>query len=149
MVLVYKKLYDNMKIATLILLIFNVSLCFSDDQPIIIVNPEAQVQNLSQHNLLRIYTMQQKRWPNGKKIKVFTLSLVNKTHQRFVKQILKSQPYQLERHWKRLLFSGIGKTPLAINDEQKMLEQVKSTPGAIGYLSHSTQVEPSLILEVK
>lgn len=115
----------------------------------VIVHPIAQTATLNSRQLLRIYTLQQKRWPNGRKIKVYTLPLLTPTHQLFVKKVLRSQTYQLERHWKRLLFSGIGKAPTQIDDEKAMIDMVRNTPGAIGYISSTTSAPPELILQVK
>jgi len=131
-----------------ILFAFSLNL-YANELPIVIVNPEAQVQQITPRTLLRIYSMQKKYWPNGKKIKVYTLSHLQQNHQNFVKKILKSQPYQLERHWKRLLFSGIGKAPTQLENEQEMIEKINSSPGAIGYISRNTNVDSSLILEVQ
>jgi ABC-type phosphate transport system substrate-binding protein len=121
----------------------------ASDIPLIIVSPDANVSHLSSRKLLRIYSMQQKRWPNGKKINVYILPQLEHPHQTFVKSVLNSQPYQLERHWKRLLYSGIGKKPIQLDSVAAMISTVKSTSGAIGYIPANKTVDPSLVLEVK
>ena len=75
-----------MKTLFLLVLLVNCSLSIADEPPLVIVNPEADTREISSRNLLRIYTMQQKRWPNGKKVRVYTLPLLNKTHQSFAKR---------------------------------------------------------------
>jgi len=47
------------------------------------------------------------------------------------------------------LFSGIGKAPTQLENEQEMIEKINSSPGAIGYISRNTNVDSSLILEVQ
>jgi len=135
-------------LALFILFAFSLN-TYANELPKVIVNSQAQIQKISPKTLLRIYSMQQKYWPNGKKIKVYTLSQLQTEHQNFVKKILKSQPYQLERHWKQLLFSGIGKPPIQLDNEQEMITKINSSPGAIGYVSANTIVDTSLILEVQ
>jgi len=72
-----------MKSLFLLMLFVNCSLCIADEPPLVIVNPEAGMREISSRNLLRIYTMQQKRWPNGKKVRVSTLPFLDIKHQSF------------------------------------------------------------------
>ncbi len=43
-------------------------------------------------------------------------------------------PYQLDRAWQKLTFSGIGTPPAEVSSAAEMLKLLQSTPGAIGYL---------------
>lgn len=43
-------------------------------------------------------------------------------------------PYQLDRIWNKLTYSGLGVAPITVNSPQELLDAVKKTPGAIGYV---------------
>ena len=59
------------------------------------------------------------------------------SHRKFCLSVLNIFPYQLQRVWDVLVFSGTGQSPTVVKTEQEMITRVKSTPGAIGYISES------------
>jgi len=42
-------------------------------------------------------------------------------------------PYQLDRIWNKLTYSGLGVAPIMVNTANELIAAVKNTPGAIGY----------------
>jgi len=101
----------------------------------IVVNPSVPIYKVSLNKTRAIFTMRQLFWPNGEKIKVFTLVDNHPLHQKFTKNNLHMFPHQLRRVWDRITFSGIGRVPVVVSSEEEMLEKVANTPNAIGYLS--------------
>ncbi|WP_438865517.1 substrate-binding domain-containing protein [Neptunicella sp.] len=99
------------------------------------VNPSVSVKQLSIAQLRRIFTMRQNNWPNGDPITVFVLNTNNSYHQYFTKSVLDLFPYQLERLWNKLVYSGQGERPIMVSDMLEMQQRVANTPGAIGYFS--------------
>jgi ABC-type phosphate transport system substrate-binding protein len=78
--------------------------------------------------------MRQTTWANEEPITVFVLIDKHKTHQTFSTNVLGLFPYQLERVWNKLVYSGLGEEPIKVNSEQEMLKKVSNNPGSIGYL---------------
>jgi len=101
----------------------------------IIVNPSVPEYTVSLNKTRAIFTMRQRFWTNGEKIKVFTLADDHPIHQLFTKNNLHMFPHQLRRVWDRIVFSGIGRVPIVVGSEEEMLETIANTPNAIGYLS--------------
>ncbi|WP_319558127.1 hypothetical protein [Thiomicrorhabdus sp.] len=99
---------------------------------------------LSHLQLKRIYTMKTKVWPDGTPITVYTLETGNPLHKAFAQELLKTDIYQLDRIWNRLTFSGQGKPPIILENETEMLENLKNTPGSIGYLSSKVNIDHAL-----
>ena len=100
----------------------------------VIVNPSVAVQQLTTSQARWIFSMRQTSWPDGQAIKVFVLESQNPAHSVFAKTILGVFPYQLERTWNQLAFSGLGDKPFTVTDEAQMLEMVSQQSGAIGYV---------------
>lgn len=98
-----------------------------------IVNASVNTPALTKLELRRIFSKRVSKWQNGQPIIVFVLPSKHPIHQRFTKEVLKIFPYQLDRIWNKLTFSGIGTAPIVVENYQELLEQVKRTPGAIGY----------------
>jgi hypothetical protein len=101
----------------------------------IVVNRSVPAAPYSLADTRAVFTMQQRFWPNGEPIKVFTLSDNNPVHKDFVKNNLDMFPHQLRRVWDRMIFSGTGIAPIQLDSEQEMIEKIANTPNAIGYLN--------------
>lgn len=110
-------------------------------EPKIILHPDLGEQTFDTFYLNQIFAMQVRKWPNGESIQVFTLPSQSKLHRDFAINTLRIQTHQLDRIWKRMLFTGTGKAPTVVSTEAEMLEVVRTTPGAIGYLGGETSAD--------
>lgn len=99
----------------------------------IVAHPSVAVSALSRAQLRSIFLMRQVVWPDGTAIKVFVLPPESTGHQQFCREQLQLFPYQLERVWQKLIYSGTGTAPSTLPDRTAMLEMIARTPGAIGY----------------
>lgn len=114
----------------------------------IISNITAETVSLSTTQLRRIYSMRQVHWQNGTPIVVYVLSSKNTIHQKFCKEQLRLFPYQLDRIWHKLTFSGYGVAPIEVANENELVEAVKSTKGAIGYVENISEVDDVNIIKI-
>ncbi|MDH3325731.1 MAG: hypothetical protein OEM38_03330 [Gammaproteobacteria bacterium] len=92
-------------------------------------------KKLSRNTLRSIYSMRLQSWDDGVGVTVFILDPVGESHRKFCLETLSIFPYQLQRVWDVLVFSGTGQAPVVVETEQEMIARVKSTPGAIGYVT--------------
>jgi len=99
----------------------------------VIVHLSVSEDNVTTSQLRRIYTMRQIQWPDGQPIIVFVLPKQHPLHQRFSKERLQIFPYQLERIWNKLTYSGLGVAPIIVSTPEALIDAVIKTPGAIGY----------------
>ncbi len=95
-------------------------------------------QSLTKSQLRRIYTMRQLYWSDNSAITVFVLPSQHELHKRFAKERLQIFPYQLNRIWHKLTYSGLGVAPTIVDSEQELIQSVINTPGAIGYIDDMT-----------
>lgn len=100
----------------------------------VVVNQAVPLQALTQAQLRNIFTLRQTQWPDGTAITVLVLPDSSALHQRFSREQLKLFPYQLNHIWDKHSFSGTGTRPLQVEDAGVMLQQLRQTPGAIGYV---------------
>ena len=119
---------------TVLLMWFVPLFAVAAESPVIISHPSVSTQSLSRDAVLAMFAMHSRRWSNGQRVKVFVLEQDHPTHKVFATEVLGTYPYQLERIWRRLVYSGTGRAPQVCADEQEMLRKVMSTPGAIGYV---------------
>jgi ABC-type phosphate transport system substrate-binding protein len=111
----------------------------------IVTHPQVTETSLTKSQLRRIYTMRQLRWSDNSAINVFVLPSQHDLHQRFAKERLQIFPYQLNRIWHKLTYSGLGVAPIIVASEQELIQAVIKTPGAIGYIDDETltKIKPS------
>lgn len=134
---------------SLILLMFSLVFSGSTQAVDVICNSSVDSTDLTQQQLRRIFTMRTTTWPDGSPIVVFVLSSKSITHQTFSKEVLQLFPYQLDRLWHKLSFSGMGTTPTQVNSIEAMQQAVAKTQGAIGYLDSYTKEQYIRRIEVK
>jgi ABC-type phosphate transport system substrate-binding protein len=104
----------------------------------IVTHPQVTEISLTKSQLRRIYTMRQLRWSDDSAINVFVLPNQHDLHQRFAKERLQIFPYQLNRIWHKLTYSGLGVAPTVVASEKELIQAVTKTPGAIGYIDDGT-----------
>ncbi|WP_166424496.1 hypothetical protein [Paraglaciecola sp. 20A4] len=104
----------------------------------VIANSSVNVTTLSESRVRWIFSMRQTTWEDGSAIKVYVLNKQDPAHQFFCKNVLSLFPYQLERTWNKLAYSGLGEKPILVNDSQEMIEMISQQPGAIGYILSNT-----------
>lgn len=101
----------------------------------IIVNPDVGVATMDRNRARLLFTMRVHQWGDKQPVTVFVLPDDASLHQVFAKSALGVYPYQLRRTWDRQVFSGTGQAPVQVADEREMIERVRQTAGAIGYIS--------------
>jgi len=107
---------------------------FAHSAETVIINPSV-LQNVSEKQLRSIFSMRRRNWENGTPIRVFVLPDSHPTHKAFCKNTLGMFPHRLRKTWDRLVFTGTGQAPEEIATEEAMLEKIRQTPGAVGYIS--------------
>lgn len=113
----------------------------------IVVNQNVPAAPYSLADTRAVFTMQQRFWPNGDAIQVFTLSDSDPIHKDFVKNSLDMFPHQLRRVWDRMTFSGTGIAPTQLDSEQEMIDKIANTPNSIGYLTKRPNNEKIRLFE--
>jgi hypothetical protein len=100
----------------------------------VIVSPSLAKITLDRSLLRAVFTMRVREWPDGTPIRVFVLPDDNPLSDRFYRERLGMYSYVLRRAWDRMVFTGTGFAPTVVRSESEMIEMVRSTPGAIGFV---------------
>ena len=99
-----------------------------------ICNPSSPVDRLTRKEIKNIYLGNQITWSDGSEIKVGiqrTYSILEE----FARDYLQKTPDQFESYWLMKVFTGEGKYPVFFKSEAKMIEYIRETKTAIGYVS--------------
>lgn len=100
----------------------------------IIVSPSLKSVELDRGLLRAVFTMRLRQWPDGSPIRVFVLPDDDPLSDLFYRERLGMYSYVLRRAWDRMVFTGTGFAPTVVQSEEEMMQRVRSTPGAIGYV---------------
>lgn len=79
--------------------------------------------------------MKQKQyWPNGKKIRPVEQTLGSPARKFFLKTLLKKSEIEMSEYWiEQKQLNGLVQ-PIQLENDQLVIQLVKSMPGAIGYI---------------
>lgn len=108
----------------------------------VIVSPALTSTKLDRGLLRAVFTMRVRQWPDGVPIRVFVLPDGHPLSDQFYRERLGMYSYVLRRAWDRMVFTGTGLAPTIVQNEQEMIQRVRSTPGAIGYVRNRELSEP-------
>lgn len=104
------------------------------DNYILIVNKANPVEQITTQELRIIYLGKKLEWSPVLKIEVCALE-DREINDAFLKRWLNMDYGHFLRHWKRLTFTGTGPALRLYVDQQEMMDFIRETPGAIGYIS--------------
>lgn len=105
---------------------------------VLIANSGVPIKALNTQMALEVFSLNQEFWAPDLPIRVVSYRDSNSIHAAFCREILKIQPYQLQRAWERKLLAGHGRAPILVRSHEEMLMRVQETPGAIGYIDAAT-----------
>jgi ABC-type phosphate transport system substrate-binding protein len=124
-----------MKIINKILVITLASmstLCFADVA--VIVNT-ANNDTIDTKLIKKIYLGKAKSFPNGNKVKVFSLTTSQADTEYFRQKALKKSNSQFKSYWSKLAFTGKGTPATELDSAEDIITAVKKNPNAIGFIN--------------
>jgi len=112
---------------------------------IVIANPSVAATTLTAGELSEIYLLRTNAWEDGMRIVPVNREAGSNARSVFSLRILRQQQSALNTYWDRMHFKGM--TPPLIQESDKaVLAFVQKVPGAIGYVSASTELKNVKVL---
>lgn len=102
-------------------------------QVAVIAHKKVPLTKIKKSQLLDFYVGDIRAWSNDEPVTVFDLNIKGTAKEDFYRYLGKS-PSRMKSLWMKRMLSGEGDPPEALASEQKMLEKVANTPGAIGFV---------------
>lgn len=120
----------------LILTIFYLVLwtCIALSQIAVIAHKSVPLDTIEKSNLLDCYTGDKSFWKDGTPVIIFDLKEKGNTRGVFYKYLGISST-RIKSIWMKRMLSGDADPPEFLESEDKMLQKVASTKGAIGFVS--------------
>lgn len=100
---------------------------------------------LSAKALKSIMRGEQQQWSDGTTIKIGLMKTNTEVGSQTASYIYRMTSQGLNKYWLGLVFQGRAIAPQFFSSEQQLQEFIKSTPGAIGVVSHSFETSQKVV----
>jgi ABC-type phosphate transport system substrate-binding protein len=101
----------------------------------VIVNRANPAEHLAAQDVARLFLKTTRRWDSGAPAQPVDQTLTSPVRQQFTREVLGQTPGQLQEYWLRQTFSGREVPPPVRPSDAAVVEFVRGTEGAIGYVS--------------
>lgn len=101
----------------------------------VIVHPANAVQSLSKHELASYFLKKSTTWPGGAPVQPVEPPESAEVREKFAAQVLGKSPGAVKSYWNKLIFAGREVPPVEKRSDEEVLAFVRTTPGALGYVS--------------
>ena len=102
----------------------------------VIAHPSVPHERLDDRALLDLYSLEDTRWSDGARVVLFDYKGKSEMKDRFYR-FLGRRSSDMKRVWLRVILSGEGRSPTLLRTGEEVLEQVRLTPGSVGYVPAS------------
>lgn len=109
----------------------------------LVVNQASAIDSIDLDTLRRVYLGKQSIVGSQRISRIVVLK-DGPVHESFTHVVAGKNPITFLNYWKRLVFTGKGSMPLSLTDENEVMEYLRDSPGAIGYVSNEHQLHSGL-----
>jgi len=114
----------------------------------VIAHPDVPAGVISKATLAQIFLRTRTRWDGGDKAKPVDQAATSPLKASFAKLILDRDLDALKAYWDQQVFAGKGVPPPEKPNDAAVAAYIATTPGAVGYISASMNVEGIKVLQV-
>ena len=114
----------------------------------IVIHPDNPHETLSRDQVSRLFLKKTTKWPDGTAATPIDLVLKVAAREEFSRDIHRRSADAIKKYWQQMIFSGKAAPPAEAATEEDVLAQVRSDPGAIGYVSDECVLRGVKILDV-
>ena len=114
---------------------------------VVVANSGVVEDVIAQKDLQRIYLGKRTAWSDHSSI-VPVMLKTGLVHEEFIEDLVGRSEHRFATYWRQMVFTGRGIPPKSFATEDEIISFVKVTPGAVGYVSPSTDATGVKILTV-
>lgn len=114
----------------------------------VVVHADHPGDAVTREVLAEVFLRRATRWGHGTPIHVVDQSLKSDVRRAFTEDVLHLSSMAVMSYWQQQLLAGGERPPAVKGSDAEVLEFVRSTPGAIGYVSAAADIENVKVLRV-
>lgn len=100
----------------------------------IIANPDSKAIGTTKDELAKLYLARSNTISGGVKVEPMDQEPGSASREQFYSKVVEKNESELKRYWSKRMFTGKGKPPRTVQDDQAMKEWVSRNRDAIGYI---------------
>lgn len=108
------------------------------EEIVVIVNPAAGFNALTAADVRLIFMCKNKILPDRRPALPLMQSEDSETRIKFDRAVLQRDPRESRAYWAQMIFTGRGKPPRQLSDDDAMKKAVASNPSALGYIRRAS-----------
>jgi len=107
---------------------------------VIIVNEANALTGISTDELARLFMKKTVRWTTGQTVTPVDLAENSPVRASFSQDVHHKSTAEVKSYWQTVIFGGRGIPPMEAPTEAAVVQFVRTTPGAIAYVSPATPI---------
>ena len=115
---------------------------------VLIANKSVAVDSLSRDDVRAIFLGEMTRLDDGKAIK-FAVLAEEPAQRLFMQEVVGKTTQQFVNYWRKKVFNGEALYPKTVMSSEEQVRFVKTTSGAIGYVSEDDVTDSVKIISIK
>jgi ABC-type phosphate transport system substrate-binding protein len=104
----------------------------------VVVHRNNPIVSITRAELSAIYMKRTRSWHDGRAVMPVDQPMSSPVRERFSRSVHGKNVAYVTRYWQRLIFSGRGIPPRQLQNDAAVLELVKNSRDAIGYIARDT-----------
>ena len=124
--------------ATLIGLILSLVAAAGRAEVVAIVSASSPISALTKNEISDIFLGKAARFPDGRPVVPIDQAEASTVREVFYKQYTDRSPAQIKAYWSKIIFTGRGKPPKAVANDNEARTLVAANPHAIGYIERTS-----------
>ena len=114
----------------------------------VVTHQSNPIDSMSNRDLARLFLKQKTRWANGGTARPIDQRLAAPVRALFSQVVLSRDIAEVESYWNGQVFAGRSTPPPSAGSDDEVLDFVRRTPGAVGYVSSSSDTGGVKVLSV-
>lgn len=111
-----------------------------DEGFIVVINAAGDATAMERSRVAKIFLKKVKSWDDGASISPVDQDPKSVVRESFTRAIHAKKVSAIEGYWQRRIFSGRDVPPPILDSDQEVIDYVRGTPGAIGYVANGTEL---------
>ncbi|NMO20839.1 hypothetical protein HPC49_45060 [Pyxidicoccus fallax] len=116
---------------------------------VVITHPLTGVESITRERLSHYFLKKETRWTSGVEVQPVDLPEESAVRASFSEEVLQRSVQAVRAWWQQRIFSGRGLPPETRASDAEVVQFVRDTPGAVGYVSAGTDVRGVQVLVVE
>ncbi len=111
-----------------------------DGDFVVVIHEENSTTSIDRGLVSKIFLKKAKRWDSGVAVVPVDQTEQSPVREAFTRKIHKKSVSAIKSFWQRMIFSGRDVPPAELESDAEILKFVAGEPGAVGYVSASTEL---------